>query len=411
VGSLTENNVVVVGAGPVGFICALGLAQAGIRVTVLEAEPKIVDSPRAAGYHWAVLPGLERLGVLAEAERIGFRCGELAIYVPSTGERLALKLDTLSDITKYPYMVVLGQDKLAEIAFEKLQRLPNTEVLWNTRVIGIVQDGAGVTIQTTTPDGPKEFRAGWVVGADGGHSAVRQGVGLRLDGMTWPERFVATNIRYDFEKYGYAVANWRIDPKYGAIIMRLDKSGLYRCTYSEDAGLPEATIRERMNAFYEVTLPGDKKFELVQYSPYRMHQRAAERFRVGRVLLAGDAAHVTNPTGGMGLTSGLFDAYVLYEALAAVIDGEVADDVLDRYSLERRLAFLEQASPLASETKRLVYGSTDPARLDQDLIMLRKMSASRDLQHQMNLATLRLETPSLVPARRARAAAADTFKG
>jgi 3-(3-hydroxy-phenyl)propionate hydroxylase len=407
---MSEKNVVVVGAGPVGFTCALGLAQAGIRVTVLEAEPRIVASPRAAGYHWAVLPGLERLGVLTDAERIGFRCEELGIFVPSTGERLALKLDTLSEITKYPYMVVLGQNKLAEIALEKLQLLPNTDVIWNARVTGIVQDGAGVTLKAATNDGPKEFRAGWVVGADGGHSAVREGVGLTLEGMTWPERFVATNIRYDFEKYGYAVANWRIDPKYGAIIMKLDSTGLYRCTYSEDAGLPEQTIRDRMDAFYDVVLPGEKKYELVQYSPYRMHQRSAERFRVGRVVLAGDAAHVTNPTGGMGLTSGLFDAYVLYEALAAVIDGEVDDEVLDRYSQQRRLAFLEHASPLATETKRLVYNSTDPARLEQDLVMLRRMSASRDLQHQMNLATLRLETPSLVPARRARAAAAAALK-
>jgi 3-(3-hydroxy-phenyl)propionate hydroxylase/6-hydroxy-3-succinoylpyridine 3-monooxygenase len=220
--------------------------------------------------------------------------------------------------------------------------------------------------------------------------------------MTWPERFVATNIRFDFERYGYSVANWRIDPWYGAIIMRLDGTGLYRCTYSEDSGLPESKILERMRAFYEAILPGDKAYELVQYSPYRMHQRAAERFRVGRVLLAGDAAHVTNPAGGMGLTSGLFDAYVLYEALAAVIDGEVQADVLDRYSLERRRAFLEHASPTAIETKRLVYHSADPARLEQDLIMLRRMSASREMQRQMHLATLSLETPSLVPARRER---------
>src|SRR5277367_3628928 len=396
---MSEKNVVVVGAGPVGFTCALGLAQAGIRVTVLEAEPRIVASPRAAGYHWAVLPGLERLGVLTDAERIGFRCLELGIFVPSTGERMALKLDTLSDITKYPYMVVLGQNKLAEIALEKLQLLPNTDVIWNTRVTGIVQDADGVTVHAAARDGPKSFRAGWVIGADGGRSAVREGVGLTLDGMTWPERFVATNIRYDFERYGYGIANWRIDAKFGAIVMKLDQTGLYRCTYSEDASLPEETIRERMDAFYEATLPGEKKYELVQYSPYRMHQRAAERFRVGRVLLAGDAAHVTNPTGGMGLTSGLFDAYVLYEALAAVIDREIRDDVLDRYSRERRRAFLEHASPQAIESKRLVYGSTDPARLEQDLVVLRKMSASRELQRQMNLATLELETPSLVPAR------------
>src|SRR6266568_5876782 len=95
-----------------------------------------------------------------------------------------------------------------------------------------------------------------------------------------------------------------------------------------------AAIVDRMPAYFDAILPGGKSFELVQYSPYRMHQRAASSFRAGRVLLAGDAAHSTNPAGGLGLTSGLFDTFVLYEALAAVVRGRAGDGVLDRYAEE-----------------------------------------------------------------------------
>jgi 3-(3-hydroxy-phenyl)propionate hydroxylase/6-hydroxy-3-succinoylpyridine 3-monooxygenase len=154
-----------------------------------------------------------------------------------------------------------------------------------------------------------------------------------------------------------------------------------------------------MGAFFDAVLPGPKDFELVHHSPYRMHQRAAETFRVGRVLLAGDAAHATNPTGGLGLTSGILDAEVLHPALAAVVRGEASEDVLDRYAHERRRVFLEVASPQASELKRLVYHSADPERLEADLSGLRAVAADAELRRGSQLALLKLRTPQLVASR------------
>jgi 3-(3-hydroxy-phenyl)propionate hydroxylase len=136
--------------------------------------------------------------------------------------------------------------------------------------------------------------------------------------------------------------------------------------------------------------------EVVQWSPYRMHQRAAERMREGRVLLAGDAAHATNPTGGLGLTSGMLDTFVLYDALAAVIGGAVGDEVLDRYSEERLRVFTELASPQASEWKRLVFHSDDPERLESDLGMLRTVASDPDARREGFLGMQALKTPSLV---------------
>ncbi|WP_411152473.1 FAD-dependent oxidoreductase [Streptomyces sp. A30] len=392
---MTRTDVLVVGAGPVGVLNALGLARAGISVRVVEAEPEVAQSPRAMVYHWSVLEGIERLGLLDQAVRAGFTKQDYSYLVLETGERIEMSVSVLEGHVRHPYNLHLGQNRLAEIALEHLKRL-GVPVHFGCRVTGLTQDDYGVTVQAETADGPDEFQADWVIGADGARSSVRQLLGLEFEGMTWPERFVATNIRYDFEAHGYGRSTLQIDGRYGAIIAKIDETGLWRCTYCEDLSLPEEEVVDRMPAYFDTVLPGSKEFELVQYSPYRMHQRAAESFRAGRVLLAGDAAHSTNPTGGLGLTSGLFDTFVLYDALAAVVRGRAAETVLDRYAEERKRVFIELASPTASENKRLIYHSTDPVRLEQDLERLRGMGKDEQQQVEKFLFSKKLETPALV---------------
>src|SRR5690606_24149818 len=136
----------------------------------------------------------------------------------------------------------------------------------------------------------------WVVGADGAGSAVRKALGLSFDGMTWPERFVATNLRHDFESAGYGQSTMVVDDQWGAVIVKITRDGLWRCTFMEDAALPEASYLDRVPAAYEHLLPGGGGYELVQSSPYKMHQRCAASFRQGPVLLGGDAAQLTHPT-------------------------------------------------------------------------------------------------------------------
>lgn len=393
---MTQDEVLVVGAGPVGLLGALGLAQAGLKVTVIEREPYIVDSPRASVYHWTTLAGIERLGLLEEAKTLGFSKQDYAYRVFKTKEMIPWTLAPLAEVTPHPYNVHLGQNKLAELALHKLLKMPNFSIHWNTPFRSLEQDEAGVTVHAGTPDGDREFRAAWVIGADGGGSTVRRALGLSFDGMTWPERFVATNIFYDFERDGFARSTLNIDPQYGAIMSKINSAGLWRCTYCESASLPEETVLERMPEYFKVVLsrPGD--YKLAMHSPYRMHQRCADRLRVGRVVLAGDAAHVTNPTGGLGLTTGLFDVFMLYEALAAIIHGEVSADVLDRYSDERRRVFLDYTSPQATENKRLIYHSHDPVRLDEDLKRLRRLQTDKDFLIQASSFSRKLETPSLV---------------
>lgn len=395
------DDVIVVGGGPVGFINALGLALAGVRVSVIEAEPQIIDSPRAAVYFWSVLGGLERLGILEAADAAGVRKQDYTYLVRRTGERIHFSMEILEGRTPHPYNLHLGQHLLAEIAMRRLQTLSNATVRFGTRLQTLHQDADGVTLSVVTDRGTEELRAGWVIGADGAGSTVRRLLGLSFDGTTWPERFVATNVYYDFERHSFARATFVIDDRFGAVIAILNNRGLWRCTYMEDATLPEETFLERLPQAYDAIVPGHGPYELERASPYRMHQRSAQRYRVGRVLLAGDAAHVTNPTGGLGLTSGLFDSYALYPALTAVVLEHAADEVLDRYSAARRDTFINRVSPQATANKQLIYHANGGGqKLEEGLASLRRLSEDREFLWQRLMFTKSLETSPLLETSR-----------
>ena len=391
------SEVIVVGGGPAGFVCALGLARAGVRVTVIESEVKIVESPRAAVYHWCVLDGLEMLGIRGEVERTGFSKQDYTYLVHKTGERIDFSLEALNGHTPFPYNLHLGQHRLAEIAMRNLAEYPNASVRFNTRLMSLSQDHDGVTLRVMTPTGPEEMHAKWIVGADGAGSTVRRQLALDFEGMTWPERFVATNVFFDFERYHYARATFLIDEVHGAVIAKLDNSGLWRCTYMEDAALPEQTILERLPLVFEAILPGAGDYKIDLAAGYRMHQRSAPRYRVGRVLLAGDAAHVTNPTGGLGLTSGLLDCFALYPALAAVISDGADSAVLDRYSDARREIFLNRVSPQAVANKRLIFHANGGGKhLEEALAGLRRLRTDREFLLQRLMFLKSLQTPPLL---------------
>ena len=396
--SMSENPVVIVGGGPVGLINALGLAQQGINVVVLERSADVVPEPRAMTYHWAVLEGLARLGILEDMEAEGFRLHEMCYRIFATGEVIRLGIDPVKDRTAHPYAVVLGQDQLARIVLRHLAKFPNASVVWAAEVTAVEQDDDGATVRATVAGRPAEYRAEWVIGADGARSLVRKAAGVAYEGFTWPEHFVATNIRYDLGAYGWDDCNYLVDEEFGAVIAKVTRDGLWRVTFAEPADSPLESIEERIETYYRKVLPGAGPYHRTLHSVYKMHQRVASNLRVGRLLLAGDAAHATNPTNGFGLVSGMMDSLVLSEALGAVIAGTAPQSVLDRYSEDRRRVFNEVATPSSSETKRLVFHSTDPERLESDLARLRALAADPQLRIGQLMVGHGLLSPSLLPA-------------
>ena len=390
--------VLIVGGGPVGLMTALGLARAGVPVTVLEAEDDIVYSPRAISYAWPILAGLDHFGVLDDMIAAGHTIDERCWRIFKTGETIVYNHDAVRDVTDRPYNLTLGQDLLAKVVLQHLKRYPEVTIHWGTKFNGLTQTSSNVIVTAERADAPVEFIADWVVAADGGRSSVRKAVGLTMEGFTWPQRFVVTNIYFDFEKYGWN-SGYLVDPIYGAVVYKINLEGLWRFTFAEDTTNPLETVSERIPKFINTVLPGDKKYELALHTAYNMHQRTAATYRVGRVLLAGDAAHITNPTSGFGLMGGIYDSFALSEALAAVVHEKAGDEILDRYSESRRKIYLEVTSPVSTESLRLVFNSCDEYRLNKDLTLLRNRKNDPEAMRQFLSVPAALETPSLITGR------------
>lgn len=367
------TDVVIVGAGPVGMLTALTLAQAGASVRVLDREEQIINSPRAAVYFPSTLLVLEELGILDELDAIGFRNRNFGTHIPEFDYHSVVVTQPVEGIA-YDYQLHVGQHDVARVAMEHARKL-GVEVLFGREVHGFEEYDDRIVVMASGPEGEETYGAKWLIGADGARSTVRKLAGIEFEGHTWPERFVATNVKFPFQELGYEQANFVCDPVNMAVIAQLDTDGLWRCTYMEDSALPVETFEDRIHQRYDWFMAGRKDYEIVSASPYMLHQRAGETLRKGRVLLAGDAAHATNPCGGLGLTSGLWTGIVLADVLGAVLRGEEDEEILDRFSDERRRIFWEVVTPAATENKRMLQ-ERDMEQRKKDLEHIRALDTN-----------------------------------
>ena len=358
---MLQTEVLIVGAGPVGLLSALALAQRGVKVTVIEAERQLNDSPRAIAYFAASLLALQDMGLLDEFDRMGVRIHRFGIHVPEFDFHESISAELMQDVT-FGYWLNAGQDALGALARARCEK-SGVKILFDHRLMGLEQTDRRVIARISTPAGDITLTAEWLIGADGARSAVRKLCGLKFEGHTWPNRFIATNIYCDFAALGYEKANFICDPVYSGMIAVVNAEGLWRLTYQEGGELPVETFMERLPERYAHFIPASSRYELKTANPYTLHQRCAERLREGRVFLAGDAAHATNPMGGLGLTTGLWTGLILSDLLASVINGMADISILDRFSDERRRVFWEVTSPAATENKRMMEEKNRETRL------------------------------------------------
>lgn len=355
-----SDRVLIVGAGPVGIITALGLASKGVKVTVIEREPALTQDLRAGSFHPPTLEMMEPLGITERFLKIGIEVPRWQIRDRHTGVVAEFDLGMIADVTRYPYRFHCEQFKLTPIAYELLKQHPDAEIRFSTAFETATQTADEVIATVTGPDGREEIRAAWLVGADGGRSEVRKAMEVDFPGYTWPDLFLVAGTRYDLKPHGYTPNAYIADPESFAAIFKMPYDrppGLWRVLFSVNAETPEAELLSDDNVERLmqglVPRPG-VRYDIVHKSIYRVHQRVAETFRRGRMLLAGDAAHVNNPLGAMGLNGGIHDACNLYPKLAAVVRGEADEAVLDRYVRQRRQAQIEFVQELSTRNKRLL---------------------------------------------------------
>jgi len=354
----SRKPVVIAGAGPTGLMCALVLAKQDIPVVVCEAEASLTHDLRAGSFHPPTLEMMAPYGVTARMRETGLRVRHWQIR-DKRGEYIAeFDLGLLDGVTTYPYRLHLEQHRLTPIQLDIITAETDAEIRFGHRVLGFTQDSDGVRVTIEANGSNSTIEASWLIGADGARSAVRKGTAIAFEGFTWPEYFVVASTPYDLGQHGFALNAYVSDPIEWAAVFKVPDDGppgLWRAAFYGDPEKSDAELLDpaHIEQAMQRLVRRDEPYEIRYKSIYRVHQRVAGTFREGRVLLAGDAAHLNNPLGGFGLNSGIHDAVNLAEKLGRVWRGEDAT-LLDRYVRQRRAATVEQVQKMSIRNKQLL---------------------------------------------------------
>jgi len=353
-----EERVFIAGAGPVGLVAAANLVRNGVPVTVFEAGATLSEESRASTFHPPTLDMLDEFGAAAPLIAQGLRAPQFQ-YRNRTGVIATFDFAAIADATRHPFRVQSEQFKLTRILHDRLAANTQFRIAFGSRVAGVEQDGGAVHI-TLDRGGSSERRSGrWLIGADGARSDVRRALGVEFAGFTWPERFLVVSTPFDFRG---AIADlvsvsYRADPVRWHFLLEIP--GLWRVMFplTETISDEEAISPAFAQALMAGVVPGVTNYAIAHTTLYKVHQRVANNFRAGHVFLAGDAAHLNNPLGGMGMNGGIHDAMNLTARLAAVCNGGASEDELDRYERQRRSITLEYIEQQTIANKRNLEGA------------------------------------------------------
>ncbi len=365
-----RHPVVVVGAGPVGLSAAIDLAQRGLPVLLLDDDDTVSVGSRGLCYAKRTLEILDRLG-----------CGQAVVDKGVTWnvgrtfyrEHEVFSFNLLPEPDhRRPGMVNLQQYHLEQFLVQRAQALPGIDLRWKNQVTAVTPQGQGAVVQVQTADGSYTLQADWLVVADGARSPIRRMLGLDTEGKVFQDRFLIADVvlKTPLFEEGKAERWFWFDPPFHpgqSVLLHREADNVWRIDFQLgwDAD-PEAEKQpERVIPRIRAMLGQDRAFELEWVSVYTFQCRRMQRFRHGRVLFTGDAAHQVSPFGARGANSGVQDADNLCWKLQLVLAGLASETLLDSYSDERVAAADEN---LMNSTR-----STD--------FMTPKSQASRDLRN------------------------------
>lgn len=391
-GEMEKVDVIIAGAGPVGLVAANVLADAGCSVLLLEIEDQLPTNLRASTFQSVTLDLLEPFGVNKRLIEMGI-ISPIMQYRDRKGWVAEFDFAVLKNDTNYPYRVQCEQFKLCELLVERLMSKPNAKVIYSARAQGVTQDDKGVRVEAEIAGKPAILEGRWLIAADGGRSQLRAYLGVKLEGFTWPERYLVASTTFDFPSVmpGLSTVSYFADPEEWYFLLKVP--GMWRCMFpigeheQEEVFMSDADINRRLQRVYAKSTPYDIKHRTI----YSVHQRVAERYRVGRAFLAGDAAHLNNPLGGMGMNGGIHDAFAIAERLAAVLTGRMNESALDGYERERRPVALHYVDKISTANKRNLE-TKDPAEQKAWRDLMDKTSRDPELSRQYLLKVSMIES-------------------
>jgi 3-(3-hydroxy-phenyl)propionate hydroxylase len=365
----SQRPIVIAGGGPVGVVAALAIARQGFEVRLFETEARVNDMPRAATTHAATLEMLEELGLVEEVTRRGLIEPKFRIWDRASREVIAeFDFGILKNDTRYPHVVQCEQHKIANMTIERLKALPNARVAFSSHVAGFEPHDDRVEVEIESPTGTQRLTASCLIGCDGGRSTVRKTMGIDFEGYTHDERFLVLTTTFAFDAgYAQCSRNYFSDPDEWCALFKVagdDGKGLWRVVFptrldeTDAQALDEASVQGRLQRFFPKAGP----YPVFHRNIYNVHQRVAASFRKGRVFLAGDAAHINNPLGGLGLNFGIHDAMELSELLGRVMRNEAAPEILDLYDRVRRPLNVEYVQQQTIANKKRLEEKDPEAR-------------------------------------------------
>jgi 3-(3-hydroxy-phenyl)propionate hydroxylase len=366
----------IAGAGPVGMVSALVLGHAGVAVTLLEGASALSMDLRASTFHPPTLDMLDRFGLSKTIVPQGLVARYTQQRDRHEGVIAQFDMELLKNDTAHPFRLQCEQWKLTEAIAQQLKAMPHVKVLFDTKVESVSQTADGVQMVAQCQGETLRLQGDYLIGADGAWSAVRRSAEIEFEGFTYPERFLVLSTDFEFADHlpQLSYVNYCSDPKEWCVLLRVPT--LWRVLFptrpdeSDEAVMTDEAVQARLQNL----LPQAQPYKTIHRTLYKVHQRVARQFRRGRILLAGDSAHINNPLGGMGMNGGVHDAFNLCEKLLAVIQQGQDESLLDRYERQRRTIAIEYINASTARNKQEIE-ERDPVQRKKTQDALRATAA------------------------------------
>ena len=359
-----EADVVLVGAGPVGLMMANLLGLAGVQVLLLERSDGLLGLPRAIFYDSETLRLFTQVGLFDEIAP-GLVRNPHVRHLNARGKALMQMDFPVRNIYGHSACGTFYQPDFERVLLQGTSRFGNVRVLFNHSVAGFNQNETHVTLKVATPDGEARIRAKYAIGCDGGTSAVRDMIGAKLLGSTFSERWLVVDAIV--KDHDVTQITFNCDPRRPRVELPAVGDRV-RWEFMQLPGETEETLKRDDTIRSLITEHRkDRQFQIERKAVYTFHARVADRWRLGRVFLAGDAAHLMPPFAGQGMNGGMKDAVNLSWKLAAVINGQADESVLATYEAERS-AVIRKMVALSRRLGTLIMPTNKPAAFARDMI-------------------------------------------